>query len=225
MVDTHLGFATHAITVLFVRHKRDRYCRCVHETRTRLLEAAIAVIADGGEQAVKIRDIAQSADVTEPSVYHFFGSRDGLISAAQAERYARDQEPILFAFAKAVRECRTKRDFTSAVKSHLEQAFVPERSDVRAMRVNVLGSSQGRPDLERVLAAEQRRINKMLAEPFREAQAKGWIPATLDPEILAVWIIGQITSRRFIEIDPDLAPSREWNRLSIQALLAVLGLQ
>lgn len=201
-----------------------RYCRRMHDTRSRLLEAAISVIADRGEQAIKVRDIAQSADVTEPSVYHFFGSRDGLISAAQAERYARDQEPGLRAFAVAVQDSRTKRDFASAVRTHLDLAFDPDRTAIRAMRVNVLGSSHGRPELEATLAEEQRTINRMLAEPFRYSQAKGWIDENLDVELLSVWIIGLITSRRFIEIDPDLVHSDAWNRMSTRAVLAVLGL-
>ncbi len=196
----------------------------MHATQTRLLEAAIAVIAEHGEQAIKVRDIASSADVTEPSVYHFFGSRDGLIAAAQAERFSRDQEPILFAFVEAVRECRTKRDFTKTVRNHLEQAYDPARSDVRAMRVNVLGSSHGRPDLERRLADEQRKINRVLAEAFRHAQSKGWIETNLDVEIVSAWIVGQITSRRFIEIDPAQAHSPAWDQMSIRAVFSVLGL-
>lgn len=201
-----------------------RYCRYMHDTRSRLLEAAIAVITDRGEQAIKVRDIANSAEVTEPSVYHFFGSREGLIEAAQAERYSRDHEPTLKSFAEAVFECRTKRDFATVVRSHLEHAYEPTRRDVRAMRVNVLGSSHGRPDLEATLAEKQRIINQRLAQPLRFAQSRGWIRESLDVEIVAAWIVGQITSRRFIEIDPDLIESEEWNDISIRAIYAILGL-
>ena len=58
-------------------------------TRARLLNAAVFVIDQGGVKALKVRDVSARAGVKEPSVYHYFGNRDGLVEAAQAKRYIR----------------------------------------------------------------------------------------------------------------------------------------
>jgi hypothetical protein len=47
--------------------------------------------------------------------------------------------------------------------------------------------------------------------------------SNIDPEICAVWVLSMVTGRLFIEIDPDLADSQEWNTLAIDAVLAAFG--
>jgi hypothetical protein len=45
----------------------------------------------------------------------------------------------------------------------------------------------------------------------------------VDCDILAVWVIGMITGRLLIEIDPQLADSQEWNSVAIDAVMAAMG--
>lgn len=55
----------------------------------RILHAAIAGLAQMDPSALTIKRICQSADVTAPTVYYHFGSKDGLIAAA-VERLVTD---------------------------------------------------------------------------------------------------------------------------------------
>jgi hypothetical protein len=55
-------------------------------SRHRILEAAITVIETCGEAGLRVDEIAEMAGVTQPSIYHVLAHRDGLISAAQADR-------------------------------------------------------------------------------------------------------------------------------------------
>ena len=56
-------------------------------SRQRILALAIAAIDKGGEAAVRVNDIAAEAGVTVPTLYRQFGSRDGLVAAAQTQRF------------------------------------------------------------------------------------------------------------------------------------------
>jgi AcrR family transcriptional regulator len=192
-------------------------------TRERLLQAAIEVIETQGERAVKVRDIAAKANVTEPSIYHFFGDRNGLIEEAHAVRFAQGQTEPLMMFVDGVTTCRTKTEFLDLVRSTLEAAFDPSVAGRRFTRVNVLGSAQSRPKLAQYLAEQQRRLSRVLGDAFRFGQAKGFMRSNVDCDILAVWIIGVTTGRLFIEIDPELADSQEWNSLAIDTVMAALG--
>ena len=193
------------------------------DTRERLLRAAIAVLATEGERAIRVRDIAAQAGVTEPSLYHFFGSREGLITQAQATRFREEHLEGMQRFADAVGSSETPEDFAAAVRAVLTWAYRPERRVARATRIDVLGSAQSRPDLAVELASAQRAVNQQLAVTLRYAQARGWVRQDLDCNILAAWVIGQITGRVFIEIDPELADSTAWDEISITAVLAAFG--
>jgi AcrR family transcriptional regulator len=192
-------------------------------TRHRLIEAAITVIETEGEQAVKVRDIAARAGVTEPSLYHFFGDRNGLIEEAQAVRYGRDQMDVLSGFADAILACQSRQEFVDLVRSAFTNALQPTRAPQRFTRVNVLGSTQGRPNLQRRLADQQQETNKVVGDALRVAQRLGFIRPDLDCHVLAVWTVGLATGRVLIEIDPDLVDGDTWNRLAVEALLAATG--
>ena len=55
------------------------------ETRQRLLDAAAALFAERGIEAVSIDAIAEAADRTSGAVYAHFGNKDGLLQALVAD--------------------------------------------------------------------------------------------------------------------------------------------
>ena len=52
------------------------------ERRSRVLDAAMALAAEGGYEAVQMRDVASRADVALGTVYRYFSSKDHLLAAA-----------------------------------------------------------------------------------------------------------------------------------------------
>jgi AcrR family transcriptional regulator len=53
-----------------------------------LLDAALKVLEEDGEAQFSTRKVCAVANVTAPTLYHHFGSADGLLSAAMAEAFA-----------------------------------------------------------------------------------------------------------------------------------------
>jgi AcrR family transcriptional regulator len=51
------------------------------ETRERLRAAAERLVADGGADALTVRNVADEADTTTRAVYSLFGSKDGLVAS------------------------------------------------------------------------------------------------------------------------------------------------
>ena len=58
------------------------------DTRDTLLNAALKVLEEEGEEQFSTRRICAIAKVTAPTLYHHFGNADGLLSAAMAEAFA-----------------------------------------------------------------------------------------------------------------------------------------
>ena len=192
------------------------------KTPDKLLEAAITALDSGGTGEIKVRNIAAAAGVTYASLYHFFGNREGLIAAAQAERYKRTYLVILDMFAPELRKCRNQIEFKAFCRRALLVIFDNERSEHRMTRINALGASQSNPLLREQIAAAQRSINQKLARMFRDAQLKGWVRSDLDLEAYFAWYTGIVTSRAHIEIDPEHADAKVWNELTIDALVSAL---
>ena len=58
------------------------------DTRAALLAAALKVLEEEGETQFSTRSVCAIANVTAPTLYHHYGSADGLLSAAIAEAFA-----------------------------------------------------------------------------------------------------------------------------------------
>lgn len=59
------------------------------ELRERLVEAAIAILAEDGVAAVTTRNVAARAQTTAPAIYELFTDKAGLIQAIAIEGFAR----------------------------------------------------------------------------------------------------------------------------------------
>lgn len=193
-------------------------------TQDRLLKAAADAIDKGGEAAVKIREIAKKANVTAPSVYHFFGSREGLVEAALTHRYLRGLASLADDFSAAVHRATSKTAFTTIAHTFLRQMFSRERQNIRKVRVNVLGSAQYRPTLAKELARAQHLANQSIGETIRYAQTKGWVRKDFDPEMFTAWLTGAVHARLLIELNGEHPKSREWDVIATRSICHVLGI-
>ncbi|NDJ55330.1 MAG: TetR/AcrR family transcriptional regulator [Chloroflexi bacterium] len=64
------------------------------DNRSNLLVQALQLFADRGYDAVGVQQIVQAAGVTKPTLYHYFGSKRGLLDAILDEHYNRLLEKL-----------------------------------------------------------------------------------------------------------------------------------
>jgi len=193
-------------------------------TRERLLKATAAAIDKGGEGAVRIRDLTKSCNITAPSIYHFFGSREGLIDAAQAFRFSRGQLQLGNAFASAIHQCKNKTQFVELAHQFLTTMFSYERRAIRNVRLNVLGNAVNRPDLSKQLSHVQEEFNKVVGESLRYAQSKGWVRDDFNGDMFAAWLNGMVNSRRLIEMNGIHPLADEWDVIAKRSICMTIGI-
>lgn len=191
-------------------------------TRENLLHAAIEVIDQDGIKALRVRDVAARAGVKEPSVYHYFGSRDRLIEAAQAQRYSRGLLELIQGFDALVRTCSSVEDFQESIRRVFSAIVTPEREEVRRVRADVLGSAMSRPELKQAVAQAQATSHQILSGAIRFAQEKGWVRGELDSLAFAIWYTGMINGRLVYEIEPTQCDGLAWNDIAEGATLYLL---
>jgi AcrR family transcriptional regulator len=188
----------------------------------RILKRTIEVIDTSGEAAVRVRDICDAAGVTAPILYRAYGSRDGLIVAAQTERYKRSLLRVNEVLRVQVEACRDADEFRNVVKAMFPTVATDKRAQFRLTRLNVFGSSVGRPGLIDAIREADQEINTDLAETFRYAKDHQWTRNDIDPMALAYWYMGMINGRAFAEIAEGFVDLEAWNHVAWTALEAVL---
>ena len=193
-----------------------------HPTAQKILDEAVRMIDERGEAGVRIQDIQDACDVTAPSIYHFFGNRDGLVREAQVVRLRRSFSENDVLLDTALDSVTSREELRSALDSFLTMFFAPERAIERRRRLAALGSAEGRPELaERfaeVIATYVEERSQRL-EPF---QAKGWIRADLDLRAFNYWMIGFIFGRVHIELGGASQLEPHWDAIAEMAAAHVL---
>lgn len=61
------------------------------DNRTLLLETALGLFARRGYDSVGVQEIVQQAGLTKPTLYHYFGSKEGLLTALLEHKH----QPLL----------------------------------------------------------------------------------------------------------------------------------
>lgn len=188
-----------------------------------LIEEAVRVIAESGEQSVRTKAVASAVGVTEPALFHYFGNREGLIEEAQAYRFEITQSDLLVRFRKLAMKCSTKEQFAEVVAATVEATYSKQRTSNREARIDIAGSAVSREKLKARLIDAQRSALLPLIDTMDYAREQGWVRAGLDSQAFAFWIVAQITGRYFAEIDGDARMLRELNSLIVRATLTELG--
>jgi len=190
-------------------------------TRQQLIEATMAAIAYGGESSVRVSAIATAVGVKEPSVYHFFKNRDALVEAAQIERYRRSYSEMIVPFEMAAEMSETQEEFESAVRKVFSLVYSSERIEIRSIRKNVMGAAQSSEVIAKAISEINHEAALALARVMSFGQERGWISKDLDALALAYWGIGQLNGRVIAEMNSDLVNLDEWDKVSVEAVLAV----
>lgn len=190
----------------------------ISDTRTRILEAAMSVIEDTGEGALRVQKIAESVGVREPSVYHFFKNREELVEAAHIERYRRSHLEMVRPFQAGAALADNAEDFRRIVKKILSLVYSAEREDIRSTRMSVLGAAQTSPKIAEAIREINFEVFSKVAEVFATAQEKNWIRKEVDPLAAAYWINGQILGRVMAEMDKERVDLDKWNQISETAV-------
>lgn len=127
----------------------------------RMLAATLALLADGGLQAVTIAAVARSAGTSNGSLYHRFGDRTGLLLAAQDRALCAIEADTAAAFAAADDEPDDDLALRLLARSALS-IFAEYRGAMRAFLVE----GQDDPGIE----ARNLRSSHLLA-----ATVTGWL--------------------------------------------------
>jgi len=190
-------------------------------TKSRILNAAIAMMDEGGESAVRLGAIAENLGIKEPSIYHHFTNRTELINAAYVEWYWQCLKTDIPVGAMMVL-VETKDDYVRALRKTMEWSYQPERHHSRAIRLSVLGAAQRNPELAVSINDINKKFLASIADAANVAQQKGWLRADLDPMAIAYWLHGQIIGRTVAEMNPGHVDLTQWDKVSFEAVLGLI---
>jgi AcrR family transcriptional regulator len=195
-----------------------------HPTAVALLERALEVIEADGEQAVRVEEVSSACGVSITSLYHHFGSREGLIEAAQAERFVRVATANLIAFEAEISAVGDADQVRVLIERWVVDLVDSSMAGARRARTEILASAFTRPNLRERVIESQREYNHILVRILEDAQRRGIVNPDVPALDLTYCIHGITFGRVIAEIDPEAAErvAMTYRRFVTDALIALL---
>lgn len=185
----------------------------------RILDRAIEVIDANGEVAIRTNIIANECGVTPPILYRAFGSREGLVIAAQAERYHRSNIGANQNFSRLVGGAASQREFCDCLTDYFAFVMDDSRNYLRQLRAAVVGSAVSRPELARIIQAIDSETAAHFAGVMEPARLAGWIEPKGDLGLVSRLGIGIVSWRLTVEASLPADQLAEWDTLAVDAIM------
>jgi len=145
------------------------------QTRAKLLQATIQLIAEKGADSLSVKEAAQVANISRAAAYQHFENREALLIAAKA--WVSDQLSVPM----------TKVNSASMDENvyHVAKLILDNTEAARLFAVDVLSGKDFNPDHP---------LHKMLLESLVRSKTSGAIREDIDDETLSYIMLGVIFS-------------------------------
>lgn len=159
------------------------------DRRSQILREALTLFAERGIDGTGLRDIAKKVGITQPSLYHYFPSKEALIEGIiewHNAAISKEQEKTLLAISDSI----TLRQGLHRMAENMLRAW--EQPDTRAFQRVMMGELARGGPLAQLFQSQflaQRRVRA--SQLFTALIAAGKV-RDLDPELLALQMIGPI---------------------------------
>lgn len=184
--------------------------------RRRLLAAAMEVVREQGAPALRMTDVAARAGVSFGLIAHHFGSREGLVAAAQRTLLEGELDTDLEAARHAIAEATGTSDLLERTHDLTAALMHPERTDVRIGRAAAIAIAHGRDDARALIVEVVTDKLDRVAAVVTEAQERGLIRDDLEPRAIATFIQSYALGLVLADLDGE--------RVDDTALIAVIDI-
>ena len=190
--------------------------------REKILELAIKVIDESGEQAIRTNALAIEAGTTPPTLYHYFHSREGLIEEAQVERFVRSISVDIDILVTQLKKAKTKDELLRDIGELFARRDSAERALLRWRRVNAVGATFARPSLAKRIAEAHNELITRAALALTPFQRQGIIRQDIDLRAVVAWYNGAVMSKALVSLPGSDVDEEQWERTMNKAVLHIL---
>lgn len=138
------------------------------------------------EHQVTLSEIRRRSGVSQGSLSHHFGSRDGLVAAAHVERYVRicaADRAFLGPFDGALADPQV---FIPTILQMIDEMLSEHRHEVRWVRLTAIAAAFGDEDLTRILSETYTALTSSLTTVVESANTSGILRADVDARTVAL---------------------------------------
>ncbi len=186
-------------------------------TMAKLVEVASAELDRVGLAKFDLDSVLRKSKVSKGSLYHHFGSKNGLLIAvetAQWVKYLESQNELL---RLLVDKCRSATELFELMTRVIEISGRKENRELRKKRLRAIVFAQHNKEFATLMKSSQIDSARYLSETFQIAQNRGWVKPNLNLDAIAYWFTGIFIGHIMLDITELDHLDDEWNKIAIES--------
>ena len=191
-------------------------------TRQRLIDLALIELDKNGLSGFDLDDLLAKSKISKGSLYHHFGSKNGLITAAEVHLLLATYEQGNRLLRLLVENTKNADEFASHMELMVRTATNDESQESRRRRLRAIALAQNNPTLAEKIKINQIEGSNYLAETMQIAVDKGWLRPDINVRAFSYWQQGMFFGHKLLDISGEDDLKEPWNEIAIIALRAFL---
>jgi AcrR family transcriptional regulator len=197
--------------------------RSVHVMR-KVLDAVSDRLMVSDEMLIRIPEICESTGVNYGSVYHHFGSREGVIDAAYSLIFSRIVDEDITSLHQVNDTAETIDEYVGAIRQLLERISMGEEgAQRRAITSRIVAAAITRPDLKLLIGMDLARLTDELLRIAHYGQAKGWMRHDVSAQSIAMLLQAVVLGRTLDDISLIPHSDAEWDFTLVALFMEMLN--
>ena len=193
------------------------------ETIEKLLEVTINELDRVGLAEIDLDSLLRKSKISKGSLYHHFGSKNGLLAAAEAQQFMKYLKREGETFRELIEDCKSKQKFVDLVADVMKITRLEANIDFRKKRVRAIAMTFNDETLAEVLKNAQIEVTEYLAGSFQMAKDRGWVKPDTDLMALSYWIQGIFIGHIMLDITEQTEHEDAWGQVAFEALRPFLA--
>jgi AcrR family transcriptional regulator len=187
-----------------------------------VLDAVGERLMNADESLIRIPEICEATGVNYGSVYHHFGSREGVIDAAYHQMFSKLAEEDIAVLHMVSVSSQSRDEYVQSVQALVGTfASGEERRARRALRARIVAASMTRPELRQLIGATQSRLTSELRRIVEYGQERNWLTSVISAQSIAVMIQVVLVGRTIDDVSSTPIDNADWE-LTMGLLVGVL---
>ena len=191
-------------------------------TSERLMAEAAKEIQRFGIENFDVQRVMDRAKATNGSLYHHFGSKNGLIIAAESHLLLESYDQGNQLLRLLTENAQNIDEFASHLELMVRTATNTESEESRRRRVRALALAQHNPALAEKIRKSQIEASNYLANTIQIAVDKGWLRPDIDVRAFSYFQQAVFFGHKLLDISGEGDLKEPWNEIAIIAFKAFL---
>ena len=177
-----------------------------------VIDEVVSRLWDGDESLIRIPEICDATGVNYGSVYHHFGSREGVIDAAYNQLFSDLVQCDIDELSNVSQESADIDEFLIRIQPLIGLLSAGEdRRRSRAMRARIVAAALTRPELAALIGATESRLTTELRDVMSMGQDRGFVRKDVSAWSLAVLVQTVVFGRVLDDITTSPIEQEDWD--------------